>query len=98
MNKFSLGLAALFMLMMVIIMAPNVLALNRGKVLRNIAIWLAVILALALAYQVFGPGSPHSLFAPAAMMAPDEAATPSSNDKNGSDKNGGDKSFIPPGE
>jgi hypothetical protein len=93
MNKLYLGLVAFALLAMVILMAPNVLALNRGRVLRNIAIWLAVILGLALAYQNFGPGSTHNMFGPTALTNPDEVAPSSTNGKNG-----GDKGFTPPGE
>jgi hypothetical protein len=37
-----------------LLIAPNVLAMNRGKILRNIALWLAIVLGLALVYQTFG--------------------------------------------
>ena len=62
MNKTSLILSALLTLTMVIMMAPNVIAMNQGKLLRNIALWLAIALGLAIFYQSFGPGSPHPLF------------------------------------
>ena len=45
-----------------ILFIPNILALNRGKILRNIALWLAIFTALALVYKNFGPDSKHPLF------------------------------------
>ena len=55
MSKFSLFLAAFAMASMIAFIAPNVIARNRGHALRNIAIWLAIILALALLYKSFAP-------------------------------------------
>ena len=40
------------MLIMAALMAPNIFAMNRGKVLRNIAIWLAIFVGLGLFYQL----------------------------------------------
>ena len=56
MSTLSIALTALLTLTMVVLIAPNILALNRGKVLQNIALWLAIVLALALIYQLAGPG------------------------------------------
>jgi len=56
MQNLGPALMALMLLVLVAFLAPNILALNRGKILRNIAIWLAIFLALALLYQNFGPG------------------------------------------
>lgn len=71
MNKVSMILTGLLMLTMVAFMAPSIIAMNRGKALRNIALWLAIFLGLALFYRSFGPGSPHPLFnLPQAMMMP----------------------------
>jgi len=47
---------ALLTVTLAVLIAPNVFAMNRGKVLQNIALWLAIMLALALVYQNFGPG------------------------------------------
>lgn len=63
MNRVSLVLTALMMISITIMLAPGVLALNRGKILQTIALWLAVFLGLALIYKNFGPDSPHPLFA-----------------------------------
>ena len=66
MSTTSIVLSALLTLTLVILIAPSVLALNRGKILRNIALWLAIVLALALVYQNFGPSGKlgHTLPAP----------------------------------
>ncbi len=53
MDKISLALSALLGLVMVIWLAPSVIAMNRGKVLRNIALWLGIFLALALFHRQF---------------------------------------------
>ena len=105
MNKLSVALTALLMLAMVVIIAPNIFALNRGHVLRNIAIWLAIFVGLALVYQGIGPGSPHPLFSlPGAMsagnlvkLAPVENTTPTQPGDTKGDKDG-DKGFTPPKE
>lgn len=62
MSHASMILSGLMLLAMVIFIAPGVFALNRGHILRNIALWLAIFLGLVLIYQNFGPGSPHQLF------------------------------------
>jgi hypothetical protein len=55
-------------LVMVFWLSPGIFALNRGRVLQNIALWLAIFAALGLFYKHFGPGSPHPLFdLPASM-------------------------------
>lgn len=56
MDKINLMLASLAIVAMAFIVAPSVIAMNRGKMLRNIAIWLAIFLALGLVYNNFGPG------------------------------------------
>jgi hypothetical protein len=87
-------MTALLLLALVLVMGPGVLALNRGHILRNAAIWLAIVLALALLYRNFGPGGRYSLLAPAAVTAPDETGAPSTGDKD--DKDDGSKGFTPP--
>ena len=76
MSHTSMILSALMSIAMLIFIAPNIFALNRGHILRNVALWLAIFLGLALFYQNFGPDSPHPLFdLPASMqgMNRDEA-------------------------
>lgn len=62
MNRASLILTALMMITITIMFAPGIMALNRGKILQTIALWLAIFLGLALIYKNFGPDSPHPLF------------------------------------
>jgi cytochrome c biogenesis protein CcdA len=84
MNKFTLILSALLMLALVVVMAPNIIVLSRGKALRNIALWLAIFLGLIIIYRTVGPGSPHPLFnLPQSMQMmsgpPAENANPANN-------------------
>jgi hypothetical protein len=103
MSHLSMILSSLFMILMVVYLAPNIFALNRGHILRNIALWLAIFCGLAAFYQTFGPDSEHPLFnVPDSMqgMNRDEAPkivipkSPSS-DKKDEDGAGG---FTPPKE
>jgi hypothetical protein len=55
-------LTALMTMALLLFIAPNIFALNRGHILRNVALWLAIFLGLAAVYQTFGPDSPHPLF------------------------------------
>jgi len=55
MDKSSLIISGLISVSMVIMFAPRILASNKGRVLRNIAIWVAIFLCLALIYKHFGP-------------------------------------------
>lgn len=43
------------LLMVAILVVPAALRRNRGVVLRNAALWLALIVALVWAYDRFGP-------------------------------------------
>ena len=56
-HDFSTYLMALLSLGLVIMIAPRIFARNRGKILKNIALWVAIFLGLAFAYQTIGPGS-----------------------------------------
>ncbi|MDR3424073.1 MAG: hypothetical protein P4M13_03210 [Alphaproteobacteria bacterium] len=97
MSHMSMILTGLMLMAMLVFIAPNIFALNRGHVLRNIALWLAIFLGLTLFYQNFGPGSAHPLFkVPEAMsgMNQNEAlklpafknSVPESKDKDDADK------------
>jgi hypothetical protein len=55
MDQATLWLSLLMMAVMTILIAPPVLRMNQGKIIRNTAIWLAVVVGLALVYRVFGP-------------------------------------------
>jgi hypothetical protein len=89
MNKLSIALSVVLMLALVLIMAPSIFAMNRGKVLRNIAIWLAIFAGLGLYYKNFGPGRPPMPVSSGA--AQDETPPPVVKDS-------GDKGFTPPKE
>ncbi len=62
MSNLSMILGTIFLLLMVLMVSPNVFAINRGNVLRNVALWLAVFIGLAFVYKTFGPESPAPLF------------------------------------
>jgi len=105
MSNISMVLTGLMTMALLVFLAPNIFALSRGHVLRNIALWLAVFLGLALVYQNLGPDSPHPLFQlPASMSgmhgvsleqnAP--AATPDKESKGESDD--GAQGYTPPKE
>ena len=102
MNTLTLILSALLTLTLIVLVAPNILALNRGKILRNIAVWVAIFLALALLYRSFGPGSPNPLFSlPPAMEQPSapDAAPPTDKDKDDNAAKPGENSgYNPPSE
>ncbi len=62
MSHTSMVLSGILLLVMVLFFAPNIFAMNRGRILRNMAFWLAIFLGLALVYKNFGPNSPNPLF------------------------------------
>ena len=95
MNKITIALTALMLLALALIMAPNILALNRGKILRNVAIWLAIFVGLGLLYQVTHGGTALHFGAPLAPLHTD--SEPAQKEVPGS-KNDGDQGFIPPKE
>lgn len=82
MNHITLILAALMMVSITVFMSPGVLAMNRGKVMQTIALWLAIFLGLALIYKNFGPDSPHPLFTlPDSMMRGHSITIPADKDR-----------------
>ena len=107
MSSMSTVLTGLMLLALVVYMAPNIFALNRGHILRNIALWLAVFLGLAVFFQTFGPGSPHPLFQMPASMADmhgnmmEQNAAPVVSAPDKDEKNEGDdgsQGYTPPKE
>jgi len=101
MSHTSMILSGIMLMAMLVFIAPNIFALNRGHILRNIALWLAIFLGLILFYQNFGPESEHPLFhTPASMsgMSKDEAPRllPPAANKDSSDT--GEQGFTPPKE
>ena len=104
MSNTSMIMSGLLMMAMLVFFAPNIFALNRGHILRNVALWLAIFLGLSLIYQNFGPESPHPLFQlPEAMSGMNKEPAPAT-DKDGKkdgDKdsdNSGEQGFTPPKE
>lgn len=107
MSHTSMILTGLMTLAMVIFFAPNIFALNRGHILRNIALWLAIFLGLALIYQTFGPDGKYPLFnTPNSMMGMRELPADNSKDAADSAKDGkaseapdsGEQGYTPPKE
>ncbi|HAX91509.1 MAG TPA: hypothetical protein DCY07_04785 [Rhodospirillaceae bacterium] len=49
-------LSGLFAVAIVIMIAPRIMSMNRGKMLQNLALWMAIFLGLAVAYKTVGPG------------------------------------------
>ncbi len=62
MSHTSMILSSLLLVVLILFVSPSIFAFNRGKILRNIALWLALFLGLALFYQNFGPDSSRPLF------------------------------------
>jgi hypothetical protein len=112
MSHMSMILSGLLLMALLVVVSPGILALNRGKILRNIALWLAIFLGLALFYKNFGPGSRHPLFQmPEAMSGMNEGeamklplsktSASGKKDKEGEDQdsiNNGSEGFIPPND
>lgn len=107
MSKTSVILSVLMTVALAVLIAPGILAINRGKVLRNIALWLAIFTGLMLVYRNFGPDSKHALFSlPPSMVREEPRDIPpektdgdkTGDDKTTDDKTDGSKGFTPPGE
>jgi hypothetical protein len=98
MNKLSMILTAVTVGAMIVFMAPSIFALNRGHILRNIALWLAIFCGLGLIYQNFGPGSPHPLFSTPMSRAGMQIPTSNPVDKSDDAKPAGEQGFTPPKE
>lgn len=102
MNNISVILSVLITLALVVVIAPNIIAMNRGKALRNIALWLAAFLLLGLIYQNFGPESNTPLFRVNGFSQPiphnDLSSRPEEEDKNEDPSAKGDQGFSPPRE
>lgn len=54
-NQLDLWLRLLFTVAMAALIMPRVVTMNQGKMVRNIALWLAIFLGLAVVYRFFGP-------------------------------------------
>jgi len=90
MNSLALNLTALSFLVLAAVMAPNILAANRGKIMRNVAIWLAIFVALGTGYQMMHPQVPVVAPQPVKQGEPAVAPTHDNGDEN--------KDFTPPKE
>lgn len=98
MDKTSLIMGTLMGLVMVLWIAPSVIAMNRGKVLRNVALWLGIILALGFFYRTFGPGRPATS-PPAEQQQPASAdSAKDSGDPASQDDDADQGAYTPPEE
>ncbi len=98
-------LSGLLLMAMVVFFAPGIFAMNRGSILRNIALWLAIFLGLALIYRGFGPNSPHPLFQLPESLSDmqKDAPAPAAGEESKKDPekepdNAGGQGFTPPKE
>lgn len=55
MDQASLWLSILMTVAMAALILPGVIRMNHGRVIQHTAIWVAIVLALALFYHIFGP-------------------------------------------
>jgi hypothetical protein len=100
-------ISGLILVALVLFVSPSIIAINRGRILRNVALWLALFLGLALFYQTFGPDSPRPLFQlPDSMVGMGEQAKPSTDvpdaantkEDNKNNVDTGETGFTPPKE
>jgi hypothetical protein len=112
MSHVSMILTGLMMMSLVVFMAPNIFALNRGHILRNVALWLAIFFGLGAFYQSFGPDSPHPLFQlPVFMQGMNKSEAPQlklpfakdgkenkDGSMNGDSSDNGEQGYTPPKE
>ncbi|MGE0108793.1 MAG: hypothetical protein AB7S81_03370 [Bdellovibrionales bacterium] len=56
MDNISIILSSLLSAALILWLAPPVFRMNKGRVLQNIALWLAIACVLGLAYKTIGPG------------------------------------------
>ena len=98
MSNISIVLSALLTLALALVIAPNILAMNRGRILRNIALWLAIVLALALVYENFGPGKSGELGNGGALSSAPASTPDKDDDSDSTAPPAGDQGFTPPKE
>jgi hypothetical protein len=48
-------MSLIYLLLVLVLIAPAALRLNRGRMLPTIAAWLAVLAGLMFVYETFGP-------------------------------------------
>lgn len=102
MSTVSIILASLLTLTMAIMLLPSIIAVNRGRMLRNIAAWLAIVLALALIYQNFHPDKnmvvPRSLNASAPQTPEAPSTEPTVPTLSGDSQAEDGRNYTPPRE
>ena len=70
MSDISIVLTSIFFMLLLLYLAPSVIAMNRGKMMQNIALWLMVFVGLGLIYKNFGPESENPMFTMPEGMRP----------------------------
>lgn len=55
MDNLGLWLSLLTTVVLAMFIMPSVIAMNQGKMVRNIAMWLAIFVVLGWVYKAFGP-------------------------------------------
>ncbi len=76
MDQLNLWLGLLFSVTLAAIIMPSVIAMNHGRILRNVALWLGIFLALALIYKNFGPFGTVSATLPPTVESAQEDESP----------------------
>jgi len=76
MDTVTLILSGLFTLALLIMISPSIFRINKGKILKSTALWLAIFLALGIAYQTIGPGKDAPLMPPSEEAVPNQDAPP----------------------
>ncbi len=56
MDNISMILSGLLLTTFLILLGPSVLRMNKGRVLQNIALWVAIFCVIGIAYRTVGPG------------------------------------------
>jgi hypothetical protein len=55
MDNLTLWLSLITTVVLAMFIMPSVIAMNQGKMVRNIAVWLAIFVMLGWVYKAFGP-------------------------------------------
>ncbi|MCL2505351.1 MAG: hypothetical protein FWE93_03775 [Alphaproteobacteria bacterium] len=69
-DNISIVLTSIAFMLLLVYLAPNVIAINRGRMMQNISLWLLVFVVLGLIYKNFGPESPNPMFTMPEGMRP----------------------------
>ena len=104
MNQATLWLSILMFVTMAAIVTPSILRMNQGRVIRNTAIWVLIVLSLALFYHLFGPFGTATNSLPANSSAaqgeqPSNGNRPNLNEESpAAQPKSEDKAYTPPDE